>query len=579
MATTFDFPYVSNRFSPVRRKTIPVHVGDAIIGGGAPILVQSMTTTKPKDVAKTVAETLALAKAGCELVRIPAPTLADAQGLEEVMKQIRAAGCKVPVSADIHFQPKAAFEALKWVEKVRINPGNFVDTGIATLDLQADKNFDQGREKVFETFTPFVQEAKRLGRAISIGVNHGSLSARMMYRYGDTVEGMVESAMEYLAVCEAEHFDQVVVSLKSSTPRVAICAYRMLAARLEAEHFKPYPFHVGVTEAGAGEDGRLKSSVGIGSLLLDGLADTIRVSLTEDPVAEVPVAHELIRACALPKEELRFGAPEWKKDPYHYERLQTSSVNFSGVSLGGNEIVRVGEVAPVVSISRKPRTPEFAFIGIDSQNIVAFKDAFDVAAFAAGEREVPADALIAYTGDNYTFGVRALVSALAQKGAKNPILLYQKIDSSERAKLKVAAEFGSLLSDGFGDAVVIEDPADQKSAVLLAFDILQAAGIRRSKTEFISCPSCGRTLYNIQTVLGKIHERLGHLQNISIAVMGCIVNGTGEMADADFGYVGGAPGFINLFEGKTCVKKNVPEAEALDELVELIKSRGRYIEE
>ena len=579
MATTFDFPYVSNRFSPVRRKTIPVHVGDAIIGGGAPILVQSMTTTKPKDVAKTVAETLALAKAGCELVRITAPTLADAQGLEEVMKQIRAAGCKVPVSADIHFQPKAAFEALKWVEKVRINPGNFVDTGIATLDLQADKNFDQGREKVFETFTPFVQEAKRLGRAIRIGVNHGSLSARMMYRYGDTVEGMVESAMEYLAVCEAEHFDQVVVSLKSSTPRVAICAYRMLAARLEAEHFKPYPFHVGVTEAGAGEDGRLKSSVGIGSLLLDGLADTIRVSLTEDPVAEVPVAHELIRACALPKEELRFGAPEWKKDPYHYERLQTSSVNFSGVSLGGNEIVRVGEVAPVVSISRKPRTPEFAFTGIDSQNIVAFKDAFDVAAFAAGEREVPADALIVYTGDNYTFGVRALVSALAQKGAKNPILLYQKIDSSERAKLKVAAEFGSLLSDGFGDAVVIEDPADQKSAVLLAFDILQAAGIRRSKTEFISCPSCGRTLYNIQTVLGKIHERLGHLQNISIAVMGCIVNGTGEMADADFGYVGGAPGFINLFEGKTCVKKNVPEAEALDELVELIKSRGRYIEE
>ena len=579
MATTFDFPYVSNRFSPVRRKTIPVHVGDAIIGGGAPILVQSMTTTKPKDVAKTVAETLALAKAGCELVRITAPTLADAQGLEEVMKQIRAAGCKVPVSADIHFQPKAAFEALKWVEKVRINPGNFVDTGIATLDLQADKNFDQGREKVFETFTPFVQEAKRLGRAIRIGVNHGSLSARMMYRYGDTVEGMVESAMEYLAVCEAEHFDQVVVSLKSSTPRVAICAYRMLAARLEAEHFKPYPFHVGVTEAGAGEDGRLKSSVGIGSLLLDGLADTIRVSLTEDPVAEVPVAHELIRACALPKEELRFGAPEWKKDPYHYERLQTSSVNFSGVSLGGNEIVRVGEVAPVVSISRKPRTPEFAFTGIDSQNIVAFKDAFDVAAFAAGEREVPADALIAYTGDNYTFGVRALVSALAQKGAKNPILLYQKIDSSELAKLKVAAEFGSLLSDGFGDAVVIEDPADQKSAVLLAFDILQAAGIRRSKTEFISCPSCGRTLYNIQTVLGKIHERLGHLQNISIAVMGCIVNGTGEMADADFGYVGGAPGFINLFEGKTCVKKNVPEAEALDELVELIKSRGRYIEE
>ncbi len=578
MSVIFDFPYVRNRFSPVRRDTVQVKVGDALIGGGAPVLVQSMTTTKPKDVEKTVAETIALADAGCELVRITAPTLSDAQALEEVMKKIREAGCRVPVSADIHFQPKAAFEALKWVEKVRINPGNFVDSGIATLDKQVDKNFDEGREKVFETFTPFVREAKRLGRAIRIGVNHGSLSARMLYRYGDTVEGMVESALEYLAVCEAEHFDQVVVSLKSSTPRVAICAYRMLAARLEAEHFKPYPFHVGVTEAGAGEDGRLKSSVGIGSLLLDGLADTIRVSLTEDPVAEVPVARELIRVCELPKDGLKFEVPEWKKDPYHYARLETSPVNFSGVSLGGKEIVRVGEVADVVSISGKPRSPEFAFTGLSSQEIVEFKDAFDIAAFASGSKNVSADSLVAYTGENFTFGVRALVSALTAKGAKNPILLYRKISGAESERLKVAAEFGCLLSDGIGDAVVV-DASDEKSAVSLAFDILQAAGVRRSKTEFISCPSCGRTLYNIQHVLGKIKARLGHLQNLSIAVMGCIVNGTGEMADADFGYVGGAPGFINLFEGKTCVKKNVPESEALDELVELIKSRGRYVEE
>ena len=310
-----EFPYVADRFNAVRRETVQVRVGGALIGGNAPILVQSMTTTKPKDVERTVAETLALAKVGCGLVRITAPTFADAAALEEVMKQVRAAGCTVPVSADIHFQPKAAFEALKWVEKVRINPGNFVDTGILTLDQQTDKSFDEGKEKVAEAFTPFVQEAKRLGRAIRIGVNHGSLSARMIYRYGDTVEGMVESAMEYLAVCEAEHFDQVVLSLKSSNPRVAIAAYRMLAARIKQEGFKPYPFHVGVTEAGAGADGRLKSAAGIGALLLDGLADTIRVSLTEDPVAEVPVAQELIKACALPTKPVSYAVPVLEKDP------------------------------------------------------------------------------------------------------------------------------------------------------------------------------------------------------------------------------------------------------------------------
>lgn len=578
MPETFDFPYVPNRFSPVRRETVQVRVGDALIGGGAPILVQSMTTTKPKDIDKTVQETLALANAGCELVRITAPTFADAQALKEVMQKIRAAGCNVPVSADIHFQPKAAFEALKWVEKVRINPGNFVDTGIATLDKQADKDFEEGREKVFEAFTPFVQEARRLGRAIRIGVNHGSLGARMLYRYGDTVEGMVESAIEYLAVCEAEHFDQVVVSLKSSTPRVAISAYRMLAARLKQEGFKQYPFHVGVTEAGAGEDGRLKSSVGIGALLIDGLADTIRVSLTEDPVAEVPVAQQLIHVCEIPQEELHYQVPEWKKDPYHYERRESTVTSFSGVKLGGKEIVRVGEAVSAVSISGKPRTPEFAFTGLDSQGIVVFKDMFDINAFAAGCMEVPAGSLVTYTGDNLAYGMRALVSAMETKNAKNPILLYKKIDGSEDQKLKTAADFGSLLSDGIGDAMVIEDPADQMSAVALAFDILQAAGVRRSKTEFISCPSCGRTLYNIQQVLGKIQARLGKLQNVSIAVMGCIVNGTGEMADADFGYVGGAPGFINLFEGKTCVKRNVPEDKALDELEELIRSRGKYNE-
>lgn len=579
MLETFNFPYVKSRLNPVRRKTVQVRVGNSFIGGNSPILVQSMTTTKPKEIDRTVKETLALAEAGCGLVRITVPTFADACALKDVISKIRGEGCTVPVSADIHFQPKAAFEALKWVEKVRINPGNFVDSGIATIANQTEKRFDEGREKVFEAFTPFIREAKNLGRAIRIGVNHGSLSARMLYRYGDTVEGMVESAMEYLAVCEAEKFDQVVVSLKSSTPRVAIAAYRMLAARLEKEHFKAYPFHVGVTEAGVGEDGRLKSSVGIGALLLDGLADTIRVSLTEDPVAEIPVARELIQVCSLPKEPLHFNVPELSKDPYHYARLESSPVSFAGVTLGGNEPVRVGEVAPAVSLTGETRAPEFAFGGLDAKGIVAFKDSFDVEAFASGSKTVPEGSLLAYVGENMVFGTRALVSAMQKLNQKHPLLLYKKIGDSYTDKLVVASEFGSLLSEGFGDAVVIDNPLHEKEAVLLAFDLLQAAGTRRSKTEFISCPGCGRTLYDIRAVLGQIQARLGHLQNISIAVMGCIVNGVGEMADADFGYVGGGRGFINLFEGKNCVKKNVPEREALDELVELIKSRGRYIEE
>jgi len=573
-----EFPYVADRFNAVRRETVQVRVGEALIGGNAPILVQSMTTTKPKDVEKTVAETLALAKVGCGLVRITAPTFADAQGLEEVMKQVRAAGCKVPVSADIHFQPKAAFEALKWVEKVRINPGNFVDTGILTLENQTDKMFDEGKEKVAEAFTPFVQEAKRLGRAIRIGVNHGSLSARMIYRYGDTVEGMVESAMEYLAVCEAEHFDQVVLSLKSSNPRVAIAAYRMLAARIKQEGFKPYPFHVGVTEAGAGADGRLKSAAGIGALLLDGLADTIRVSLTEDPVAEVPVAQELIKACALPAAPTAYNVPVLEKDPYHYERRVTMPVAVSGVEIGGANPVKVGVKADAIALTGERRNAEFALASLDEKPVVQFKDAMDIAGFAANPSAVPAGSVFCYTGAEMVSGVRALTAALDAAGRQDPILLYAKINDNETETLRVSADIGSLVTDGLGDAVVIDGYKGAKESVLLAFDILQAAYCRRSKTNFISCPSCGRTLYDIQQVMGKIKARFGHLSDISIGIMGCIVNGPGEMADADFGYVGGGPGRITLFEGKTAVKKNIPEEDAIEELVNLIKERGRWVE-
>lgn len=570
-----DYPYVADRFAPKRRETIQVRAGEALIGGDAPVLLQSMTTTKPTDVEATVRETLALAEAGCGLVRVTVPTLADAVALEPVMKKLRGAGCKVPVSADIHFQPKAAFEALKWVEKVRINPGNFVDTGVATLDRETPESFALGHEKVRAAFVPFVREAKRLGRAVRIGVNHGSLSARMLYRYGDTVEGMVESALEYLSICEEEDFDQVVVSLKASNPKIAVEAYRMLAARLYTAGMKPYPFHVGVTEAGAGEDGRLKSAVGIGALLLDGLGDTIRVSLTEDPVAEVPVAAELVKVAAPQALGLAHNL-QFLKDPCSYYRRESSEAEVGGVMLGGKNPVRVG-------ISEKPlvvghRRAEFILPSASSVPFLEISDKADLAAFISGEAEVPAGSVICYTGEAPLPSVRAIVSSLEARCLKNPVALYLPRSEGEGAKLRSAAVLGSLLLDGIGDAIYAEAGDDGFSAVTLAYDILQAAGARRSKTEFISCPSCGRTLYNIQAVMGEIKARLGHLEDVSIAIMGCIVNGPGEMSGADFGYVGGAPGHISLYEGLNPVKKNIPQEFALDELVALLKERGRWRE-
>lgn len=566
-------PYVANSLAPKRRETIQVRVGKALIGGNAPILVQSMTTTKPKDVEETVRQTLALAKAGCGLVRITVPTLADALALENVVSKIREAGCDIPLSADIHFQPKAAFEALKWVEKVRINPGNFVDSGIATLDNQTEESFESGCKKVREAFVPFLQEAKRLGRAIRIGVNHGSLSARMLYRYGDTVEGMVESALEYLSICEEENFDQVVVSLKASNPRIAVEAYRMLVAKLIEKGMKSYPLHVGVTEAGEGEDGRLKSAVGIGSLLLDGLGDTIRVSLTEDPVAEVPVAASLIQEAA-PK-GLNFPVNEkFEKDPYSYARRESVETTLGGVKIGQNHPVAVALPLPVVEGNRKAEL----VLSREDSSVLWLKDESDLAAFLSGAKNIEETTPICYMGESSAVSLRSIVAYLAKSEKKNPILLYVNKGLAENSKLRKAAELGSLLLDGIGDAVYAEALESPKEMLSLVYDILQAAGIRRSKTEFISCPGCGRTLYDIRSVLGEIKARLGHLQDVSIAVMGCIVNGPGEMSGADFGYVGGAPGHISLYEGLEPVKKNIPQEQALDELILLLKEKGRWQE-
>ena len=470
-------PYMTDSLAPKRRETIQVRVGKALIGGGAPILVQSMTTTKPKDVEETVRQTLALASAGCGLVRITVPTLADALALENVVAKIREAGCDIPLSADIHFQPKAAFEALKWVEKVRINPGNFVDSGIATLDNQTEESFEAGCKKVREAFVPFLQEAKRLNRAIRIGVNHGSLSARMLFRYGDTVEGMVESALEYLQICEEENFDQVVVSLKASNPKIAVQAYRLLVAKLIEKNMKPYPLHVGVTEAGEGEDGRLKSAVGIGTLLLDGLGDTIRVSLTEDPCAEVPVAASLIQQAA-PK-SLNFQLNEkFEKDPYAYIRRESSETILAGLKIGGSQPVAVGLSLPVVDGNRKT---EFV-LPVGDSSVLWLKDEADFTVFLSGSIEIEENKAICYMGETSVVAFRAITSFLSKLGKKNPLLLYIGKALDENSKLRKAAELGSLLLDGIGDAVYAEAGESPKESLSLVYDILQAAGIRRSKT-------------------------------------------------------------------------------------------------
>jgi (E)-4-hydroxy-3-methylbut-2-enyl-diphosphate synthase len=617
--------YTADRFSPVRRKTLKVRVGNRWIGGDEPILVQSMTTTNTKDVDATVFQTLELARAGCELVRITTPTQKDSECLEEIMRKVRAAGCDVPVSADIHFQPRAAMEAVKWVEKVRINPGNFVDSKSATPRDYDDNTFAAGVQKVYDAFVPLVRAAKDRGVCLRIGTNHGSLSDRIMWKYGDTVEGMVESALEYLRVCEAENFDQIVFSMKSSNPRVVVHAYRLLAARLDKEH-KPYPFHVGVTEAGDGEDGRLKSSVGIGALLLDGLGDTIRVSLTEDPVHEIPVAKALVKLCDTAKLDATPGLPE-SMDFYSFARREVPLLHLGGLALGGREKIAVGTADPASESIPKgerriewsgthdshatradmptvwePRTVEFAIA--TKHQLVSLTSSRLLAGISdlPGNLEIqvedpahldrlPADVLglphlfwscappqVGDTAANPVGRYRHLAAWLALKGRTDPIILRGKSDGAPEGNMLLASRFGSLLVDGIGDLLHVEGPAGPKACMHLGYDILQAAGVRRTKPEYVACPSCGRTLFDLQATTQKIRQRTAHLKNISIAIMGCIVNGPGEMADADFGYVGGAPSKVNLYVGRDVVKKNIPEEEAPEALVNLIKEHGRWSE-
>jgi len=589
-AARYPLTYVADLFSRTRRRSREVMVGKLGFGGSHPIRVQSMITSDTMDTEACVKETLRLVEVGCEMVRITAPTVKDAANLKQIRAGLNAAGCLVPLVADIHFKPEAALEAAQWVEKVRINPGNFADSKKFNVRDYSDMQYAAELERIRERFTPLVMRCQERGVALRIGTNHGSLSDRIMNRFGDSPLGMVESALEFARIARDLDFHRMIFSMKASNPKVMIAAYRLLVARLNAEGPDwNYPIHLGVTEAGDGEDGRIKSAIGIGSLLSDGIGDTIRVSLTEDSEHEIPVARALISPFANRSGEispLDGVKPSW--NPYDYARRAAERIELSGISepipLGGGELVRVVvprrvdeavahkrdglgdykpelilEDLPLVEVD--PLSPEEtdAVNAVTEPRLVTVRDSVVLSPIAA---------------------FRLLASRI---DGRHPILLKDTLGTTGGGEfldhlLGSATVLGSLLCDGIGDAVLLRSEKAPGQSLRLVYNILQASGVRIFKTDYVACPSCGRTLFNLQETTARIKASTSHLKGVRIAVMGCIVNGPGEMADADFGYVGGAPGKVNLYVGKTAVKFNIPEGEAVGRLVDLIKEHGRWME-
>lgn len=574
-------------FFPARRKTREVRVGDVGIGGDNPVRVQSMLTCDTMDTGACVRDSLALAEAGCEIVRITAPTVKDARNLEAIRDGLRALGCTVPLVADIHFKPEAAMEAAKWMEKVRINPGNYADSKKFAVREYTDAEYVEEIVRIRDKFTPLVKFCMERGVALRIGTNHGSLSDRIMNRHGDTPLGMVESALEFARIARDLGCHDFVFSMKASNPKVMIGAYRLLVSRLAAEGEDwNYPIHLGVTEAGDGEDGRIKSAIGIGSLLADGIGDTVRVSLTEDSVHEIPVARELARLFEGPCE----GWVEGEKmpfDPFTCTRRASAKISAGGIFLGGNEVPRIVVTRKHYdAVAHKlDKLGDYRPELVHEDLPILELDPRDAAAVAAANGR--ADACLVTVKDGTNLPVIAAFRLLAAKiDARHPILLKDTLDPRPdpetpftRTLLAASARLGSLLCDGIGDAVLLRTEDAPGQTLRLAYNILQAVGARIFKTDYVACPSCGRTLFNLQETTARIKAATSHLKGVKIAIMGCIVNGPGEMADADFGYVGGAPGKVNLYVGKKAVKFNIPEAEAVERLVDLIKAHGRWIEE
>ena len=581
--------FCPNPWSYQRRQTREVKIGKVGVGGSNPIRIQSMLTCDTMDTEACIQQTLDLVAVGCEIVRITAPSVKDAKNLQPIKEGLLARGCDVPIVADIHFKPEAAMEAARWVEKVRINPGNYADSKKFAVKEYSDEQYAAELDRIRERFTPLVKLCQQRGVSLRIGTNHGSLSDRIMNRYGDTPLGMVESALEFAQIARDLDFHDFIFSMKASNPKVMIAAYRLLVSRLyRAGSDWNYPLHLGVTEAGDGEDGRIKSAIGIGSLLADGLGDTVRVSLTEDSVHEIPVAKALV-------EPYYRAATKWAQvnpielsfDPFQYDRRPTGKIRVGEVSAGADELIRVGirhqsfeQIAHKVDRMGDFK-PEFV---IEKQaNLVAVDPRDDSAIENVNQSAEPR---LITVRDGVDLPVIIAFRLLAAKlHARHPILLKDTLIPSTdphrdyiRTLLASATNIGALLCDGIGDAVLVQGEEAPGQSLRLAYNILQAAGSRIFKTDYVACPSCGRTLFNLQTTTARIKGATLHLKGVKIAIMGCIVNGPGEMADADFGYVGGAPGKVNLYIGKTPVKFNIPEAEAVDRLVDLIKENGRWLE-
>ena len=596
-----ELSYCKSPFVYQRRLTREVKVGNVGIGGANPIRVQSMITCDTMDTEASIRETIELAKVGCEIVRITAPTVKDARNLENIVKGLRDRSCDVPIVADIHFKPEAAMEAAKWVEKVRINPGNYADSKKFVIREYTDEQYAAELGRIRERFSPLVDLCKKRGIAMRIGTNHGSLSDRILNRYGDTPLGMVESALEFARIARDFDYHDFIFSMKASNPKIMIAAYRLLVARLnELGPDWNYPIHLGVTEAGEGEDARIKSAIGIGSLLADGIGDTIRVSLTEDSPHEIPVAKALIENINnTSNSQLSTFNSQLPFDPFSYQRRATEKITHDGVKLGGDELIRVVvRQANFDKIAHKidkmgDYKPEIVY---ETANIIEV-DPRDDSAIARFNAE-PNPQFVTVKDDVDLAVIPAFRLLAARLQARHPILLKDVLNGGASVSdagqdggvsqkrptdfletlLTASTNIGSLLCDGIGDAILAQGEKAPGQALRLSYNMLQAAGSRIFKTDYVACPSCGRTLFNLQTTTAKIKAATLHLKGVKIAIMGCIVNGPGEMADADFGYVGGAPGKVNLYVGKTAVKFNIPEAEAVDRLQDLIREHGKWIE-
>jgi (E)-4-hydroxy-3-methylbut-2-enyl-diphosphate synthase len=575
-----------------RRSTTEVKVGHIGIGGNNPVRIQTMVTTPTSDIEATVNECIKVANAGAELVRITAPNIKDAEALGVIRSELRKRGYRIPLIADIHFNPDVAEIAAKNVEKIRINPGNFTDrqamlqTGIADVE----RNWENDLSKLLARFVSLLNICKEYHTALRIGSNHGSLSQRIMSRYGDTPAGMVESAMEFLRICKQEHFDNVVVSMKASNTRVMVQAYRLLVASMDAEDMH-CPLHLGVTEAGDGEDGRIKSAVGIGSLLADGLGDTVRVSLTEAPENEIPVARELVRHfTALPT----VFRKEKETADYHPD-IQTS-----GKPSSRKEAIVISDLSglnpvyasDIESLGFDNPVPDYIYAGCSeveradgNRNIIdnsndkfAFCShlSFDESFLARLKGNPDTTLVVSFDGAGSIARQRSIFMKLRDNAITNPVVIARsyKEKDFETLQIMAACDFGALLIDGFGDGIMLSAERDISPKLIadLCFRILQAARVRYTRTEYIACPGCGRTLFDLQETLKKVKAATSGLKNLKIGVMGCIVNGPGEMADADYGYVGAGPAKVTLYKGKEAVKKNIPQENAIEELIELIKN-------